>query len=120
MHPRPRRPRAALATAAAVAALGVLGGCMGDPPPDPSAAPLELVLQSCTLNREAVAAGGRTMAVVGKGRATLTDPQGSVVLTAPGGEESPAEVQLTAGTYGVTCEPEGGGLGEAELKVSAG
>ncbi len=109
----------AVAALAALAALTGLAGCAGDPEPDPSTAPLELVLEQCTLNRPSVAAGSHTVAVVGKGRATVTDPQGAVVLTAPGGEEQPAEVQLAAGTYGVTCEPEGGGLGEAELEVSA-
>jgi hypothetical protein len=115
-----RSARTAVCAVAALAALTGLAGCAGDPEPDPSTAPLELVLAECTLNRPSVAAGPHTMAVVGKGRATVTDPQGAVVLTAPGGEEQPAEVQLAAGTYGVTCEPEGGGLGEAELEVSAG
>jgi hypothetical protein len=80
---------------------------------------LEVVLDSCEVNRASVAAGGHTVTVVGQGRATLTDPQGGVVLTAPGGEEAPAEIQLAAGTYGVTCEPEGGGVGEAQLRVTA-
>jgi hypothetical protein len=103
-----------------VAALTTLGGCAGDPEPVRSTAPLEVVLERCTLNRPSVEAGGHTLAVVGRGRATITDPRGDVVLTAPGGEEAPAELQLTAGTYGVTCEPEGGGVGEAELRVDAG
>ncbi len=109
-----------MAAALTVAALATLGGCAGDPEPAPSTAPLEVVLERCTLNRPTVAAGGHTLAVVGRGRATVTDPRGEVVLTAPGGEEAPAELQLAAGTYGVTCEPEGGGVGEAELRVSAG
>ena len=115
-----RTTRTVVFAVAALAVLTGLAGCAGDPDPDPATAPLELVLEQCTLNRPSVAAGPHTMAVVGKGRATVTDPQGAVVLTAPGGEEQPAEVQLAAGTYGVTCEPEGGGLGEAELEVSAG
>jgi hypothetical protein len=115
-----RTARAAVCAVAALAVLTGLAGCAGDPEPDPSTAPLELVLEECTLNRPSVAAGPHTVAVVGKGRATVTDPQGAVVLTAPGGEEQPAEVQLAAGTYGVTCEPESGELGEAELEVSAG
>ena len=123
-HPRQRRPastvRLAICAVATLTILTGLAGCAGDPEPDPSSAPLELVLDQCTLNRPSVAAGPHTMAVVGKGRATVTDPHGAVVLTAPGDEEEPAEVQLAAGTYGLTCEPEGGRLGEAELKVSAG
>jgi len=97
-----------------------LAGCAGDPEPEPSSAPLEVVLDSCRLNRPSVTAGGHTLAVVGRGRATVTDPQGAVVLTAPGGEEAPADLQLGAGTYDITCEPEGGRLGAAQLKVAAG
>ena len=91
---------------------------MGDPPPDPSSAPLEVVLDSCTLNRPSVREGSHPVAIVGTGRVTVTDPAGSVVLTARGGEETPAEVTLAgAGTYGVACEPEGGRMAEAELLV---
>lgn len=103
----------------AAAALAVMAGCMGDPPPAPETAPLEVVLESCTLNRPSVKAGGHDVAVVGSGRATFTDPAGSVVLTAPGDEETPAQIQLDAGTYGVVCEPEGGDVGEARLEVDS-
>ena len=112
-------PRARLPLVALVAAVAALGGCVGDPEPDPSIAPLEVVLDGCQLNRESVAAGGHTLAVVGRGRATVTDPRGAVVLTAPGGEEAPAGIELAGGTYAVTCEPEGGRVGEAELRVTA-
>jgi hypothetical protein len=92
-------------------------GCGGDPAPEPSAAPLEVALDGCSLNRPTVGAGSHQVAIVGQGRATLTDPAGGVVLTARGGEETPAELQMAAGTYTVTCEPEGGRLGEARLEV---
>jgi hypothetical protein len=112
--------RVGLAAPALATLVVVLAGCAGDPEPEPSSAPLELVLESCRLNRASVTAGGHTLAVLGQGRATVTDPQGAVVLTAPGGEEAPADLQLTAGTYGITCEPEAGRLGEAQLTVAAG
>jgi hypothetical protein len=117
----PIRLAAALASLCAAAAVATLGACTGgDPAPEPRDAPLEVVLDGCRVNRESVAAGGHDVTVVGRGRATVTDPQGSVVLTAPGGEEAPAQIQLVAGTYDVTCEPEGGGVGEAQLRVTTG
>jgi hypothetical protein len=78
-----------------------------------------VVLASCALNRPSVAAGGHTLAVVGQGRVTVSDPGGQVVLTARGGEPTPATLQLEPGRYAVTCEPEGGRLGEAVLVVDA-
>jgi len=113
--------RLALRTDAAALALAALGGlvaCSGDPEPRPSSNGLEVVLDGCRINRASVPAGAHTVRVVGSGRATVTDPQGAVVLTAPGGEEEPADLSLSRGTYDVTCEPEGGRLGEAQLKVS--
>jgi hypothetical protein len=95
-----------------------VGGCSGDPEPRPSSSGLEVVLDGCRINVASVRAGSHTVRVVGRGRATVTDPQGAVVLTAPGGEEEPADLSLAKGTYDVTCEPEGGRLGEARLKVS--
>lgn len=117
---RHARGRAGSAAVALATVLVALVGCAGDPEPEPSSAPLELVLDGCRLNRASVTAGGHTLAVVGRGRATVTDPQGPVVLTALGGEEAPTDLQLGSGTYGITCEPEGGRLGEAQLKVAAG
>lgn len=101
----------------AATALALTAGCLGDPPPAPETAPLEVVLEGCTLNRPSVQAGGHDVAVVGSGRVTFTDPAGSVVLTAPGDEATPAQIELDAGTYGVVCEPAGGQLGEARLRV---
>lgn len=115
-----RRPLALHAGAAALALATVVGvaGCSGAPEPVPSSSGLEVVLDGCRINVTSVRAGAHTVRVVGSGRATVTDPQGEVVLTAPGGEEEPADLSLGRGTYDVTCEPEGGRLGEAQLKVS--
>jgi plastocyanin len=115
---RRRHATRAGATALALAAV-VVGatGCSADPAPQPRATGLEVVLDGCRVNLESVPAGAHTVRVVGSGRATVTDPQGAVVLTAPGGEEEPAHLALTKGTYDVTCEPEGGRLGEARLRV---
>jgi hypothetical protein len=117
----PGRRRFALRTGAAalaLAALAGLTGCGGAAEPKPSSNGLEVVLEGCRINRSSVPAGAHTVRVLGSGRATVTDPQGAVVLTAPGGEEEPADLSLSRGTYDVTCEPEGGRLGEAQLKVS--
>lgn len=113
----PLRPPRVLALALSALALSAVTGCMGDPPPAPESAPLELVLDSCSLNRPSVKAGAHAMAIVGQGRVTLSDPKGNVVLTARGDEATPADLTLSAGTYGLACEPEGGRLGEAELRV---
>ncbi|SES33988.1 hypothetical protein SAMN05216199_2959 [Pedococcus cremeus] len=118
---RPGRRRLALRTGAAaltLAALAGLAGCSGAAEPKPSSTGLEVVLEGCRINRSSVPAGAHSVRVLGSGRATVTDPQGAVVLTAPGGEEEPADLSLSRGTYDVTCEPEGGRLGEAQLKVS--
>ena len=40
-----------------------------------------------------------------------------MVLTARGDEATPADLTLSAGTYGLACEPEGGRLAEAQLRV---
>ena len=114
------RPLAHRVGAAALALAAVVGmaGCSGTPEPKPSSSGLEVVLDGCRMNVRSVPAGAHTVRVVGSGRATVTDPQGAVVLTAPGDEEEPADLSLSKGTYDVTCEPEGGRLGEARLKVS--
>ena len=102
----------------ALVAVAGVAGCSGDSEPKPSSSGLEVVLDGCRINNASVPAGAHTVRVVGSGRATVTDPQGAVVLTAPGGEEEPADLSLSRGTYDVTCEPEGGRVAEAQLKVS--
>lgn len=105
-----------------------LGGCflLADPPPDPSVAPLEVVVDSskvaeqCLLNRESVAAGTHEVTLLTEGRAAtvrVLDELGDVVFTGQavpgegegaGGPEGPPSVQLSAGEHTVECSPEGG------------
>ena len=115
---RPSGSRVLAAGLLGLAGLGMVSACAGDPAPPPKTAPLEVVLADCALNRPSVAPGQHALAVVGPGRVTVSDPAGNVVLTARGEEGTPADLQITArGTYDLTCEPEGGRLGEARLEV---
>jgi hypothetical protein len=77
-----------------------LTACLGDPPPDPETAPLEVVLDGCVLNRDEVAAGPHEVALVGDGRLVVTDEDGDEVLSLPGGS---AELVTTTQTYTFTC-----------------
>jgi hypothetical protein len=113
-----RRPLLAAAlTVLGTATLAGLAGCAGDDAPDTASGPLTLVVDDCRVSHRTVPAGRHAVAVEGQGRVTLTDPGGGVVLTARGGEE-PAELELSVGTYGVTCEPEGGAVGETRVRVT--
>ncbi|HEY7717548.1 MAG TPA: hypothetical protein VH915_02235 [Pedococcus sp.] len=113
----PRRLASLGAGFALLAAVPALCGCGGDPRVEPDAGALELALDRCTLSRASVPAGAHSMAVVGQGRVTISDPRGEVVLTARGGEPDPSRLELAAGTYSIACEPDGGRLAEAELRV---
>jgi hypothetical protein len=113
----PRRGVSLGAGAGLLAAVVALGGCAGDRQAAPDTRPLELTLDGCSLSRASVPAGGHSMAVVGQGRVTVSDPRGEVVLTARGGEPDPSRLELAAGTYTMACEPDGGRLAEAELRV---
>lgn len=100
---------------AAVAALGLLcGACtgstgpsssstavigLGDPEPAPSVAPLEIVLESCSLNRPSVAPGTHEVALVGTGTVTFTDSSGVVVATFTGAGDIVTEREV----YTITC-----------------
>jgi hypothetical protein len=103
--------------------LGLAGCSIGDPPPDPSVAPLEIVVESsqaeegCLLNRESVAAGTHEVTVISEGRPAtvrIVDESGQVVFTnsdmtgGGGPDEGSASVQLARGRHVVECIPEGG------------
>lgn len=66
-------------------ALPIVAGCLGDPPPDPATALLEVVLDGCVLNRHEVAPGPHEVALVGSGRLLVTDESGEQVAALPGG-----------------------------------
>lgn len=73
---------------------------LGDPPPDPTEAPLEVVLASCLLNRDEVGAGTHNVAVVGAGSLVVTDESGAAVLTLSSGN---ADLVTGKQTYTFTC-----------------
>lgn len=78
---------------------GALGGCLGDPPPDPATAPLEVVLDGCALNRPDVAPGTHQLALVGSGELVVDDESGQEVHRT----ESGGELVTEEGTYTFTC-----------------
>lgn len=107
---------------------------MGDPPPDPSTAPLEVVANSpddgrCLLNREDVAAGMHEVSVITErsdATVALRDETGQTVFQSedpqvpPADEEpEPAGVELVEGQYTVICQYPDGTTGETPLTVTA-
>lgn len=117
--------------------LPVVAACLGDPPPDPAVAALEVIVSSrsqpeqpCLLNRTQVAAGEHEVTLVGE-----SGPASVVFRTAagaevfrgavgegggeqvPAGTEGPASVHLEAGTYRVECLPSRGPVSAVELRV---
>jgi hypothetical protein len=128
----------------AVGALGVTG-CLGDPPPDPRTAPLEVVANGkdagkCALNREDVAPGRHEVLVITEGtQATveLHDARGRVLFRQKGDTwPQPSDgksvrevivtgaqddyVKLAAGEYTFVCRYRGGPTGDAQLTVVPG
>jgi hypothetical protein len=118
----------------AVGLVVLLMSSMGDPPPDPSEAPLEVVANDaddsrCILNREDVAAGVHDFLVITEGSEATVElrdevgtavfesegPQGSAVVE---GQEGTAALQLGAGRYTVVCQYPDGSTGETPLIVS--
>lgn len=128
---------------ALIIAAGVLGAfvlvigfmfSMGDPPPDPSEAPLEVVAndadgESCILNREDVAAGRHEFAVITEGSGAAVElhdetgnavfrsdnPEGSAVAE---GQEGIGALELSEGQYTVVCLYPDGARGETPLVVT--
>ena len=107
--------------------------CLGDPPPDPRVAPLEIVAgsrqrpdQPCVLSRDEVSAGTHEVSVVaenGPAVVRLRDRAGGVVFEAEGaGGSGPAPhlVRLSQGTYTVECRLSAGSLPGATLRVVPG
>ena len=93
----------------------LLTGCpfMGDPPPDPAVAPIEVVakVDACLLNRDSVAAGTHdTIVIVEQGTARVRLLQDDrLVQELPIVPEpiTPTPVQLPEGEYTVECVVDG-------------
>jgi hypothetical protein len=126
------RERIALRSVLAASAVLLLAGCLGDAPPDPASAPLEVVVRSsqlpdepCLLNREEVAAGDHEVTVFDEsgetGTVVLRDPTGAVVFetAAAGSQAAQGSVTLAAGEHVVQCLSGGTLLGEVRLQVVA-
>ena len=107
------------AAAIALAAAGTTAAC-GDPEPDPSTAPIEVVANSlakpneaCILNRTSVGAGTHEVVVIAESAPALVrvqDSNGRPILdltVAPGATQS-SSVVLEPGAYAVSCAAEGG------------
>ncbi|WP_139186294.1 hypothetical protein [Arthrobacter subterraneus] len=107
---------------------------MGDPPPDPSTAPLEVVANSpddgrCLLNREDVAAGVHEVAVITESSGAtvvLRDEAGQTVFQSEDPQVPPADeepeatgVELVEGQYTALCQYPDGTTGETPLTVTA-
>ena len=113
----------------------VLMFSMGDPPPDPSTAPLEVVVNDaedgrCILNREDVAAGVHEFVVIAEGSGATVELRDQTGQTVFQPEDPPASavgeqqegagvVELVEGRYTVVCQYPGGATDEARLIVTA-
>ena len=106
----------------------LFSGCMfvGDPPPEPNVAPIEVVAKpdSCLLSRDSVAAGTHEVVVImeaGSGRVRLTK-DGEVVLDRPirdqAGVSDQSELELQQGSYVIECVVDGQ-TSTADLVVTA-
>lgn len=107
-----------------------LTGCpsFGDPAPDPSVAPLEIVVEGCVLNRESVAAGTHEVTVISQGQPAtvrIVNESGQVVFTTKaiaggvGPDAGSPSVELASGRHVVECSPEGGTSMSVPLQVDA-
>lgn len=91
---------------AAGACCVLLSACLGDPPPDPATAPLEVVLDGCVLNRDAVGPGRHELSLIGSGSLVVSDESGAEMLSAEGaGGRVAASTSLTTSeqTYTFAC-----------------
>lgn len=92
-----------------------VAGCLGDPPPDPESAPLEIVMDGCKLNRSDVAAGTHDVSVIGAGVVEVSDASGEVVLSVSSEENGRGLLETTVQSYTVRCTTSSGVEGSAEL-----
>ncbi len=119
MRTGPNRPHAGtggLRGLLMVAPALLVAGCLGDPPPPPSSAPLEVVIEGCELNRSDVAAGTHDVSVVGAGVVEILDASGQVVLSVSSEDVGRGQLETTAQTYTVRCTPSSGVASSTELE----
>lgn len=102
-----------------VAVLSV-SGCFGDPAPDPTTAPMEIVVDGCALNRSQVGAGTHDVSVVGAGEVEIVDAAGKVVLSLSSTTNGQGKLTTTAQTYTVTCTTAAGVEASAVLSSTTG
>lgn len=101
-----RKPTSALRLVVVWLLVCPLAGCFGDPPPDPATAPLEVILDECTLNRPDVAPGTHQVDVFryegqGPGVVVVTDEDAQQVLSVDSG--GGGELVTTEQTYTFSC-----------------
>jgi hypothetical protein len=109
-------PRAASAATLGIAA--VLVGC-GDPPPDRSSAPVEIILPGCSLNRPSIAPGSHEFSVVGAGTVKVLDPAHEEVAAITGPTTTPEVVTIEfLGKHTINCIADSGDPTAATLDVT--
>lgn len=94
-----------------------LAGCLGDPAPHPTEAPLEIVLDSCSLNRGSVQVGTHDFAAVGEGVALVKDPSGNDQFEVDASGHPPEAHPLTEGTWTIECTTPGKPVATVQLRV---
>ena len=109
-----------LTTATVAIALAIITAACGDPEPDPSTAPIEVVANSlakpgeaCILNRTSVGAGTHELVVIAESapaQVRVQDSNGEPILdlTVAQGATQSSSVVLEPGAYAVSCAAEGG------------
>ena len=113
----PRWGSVPLRIAGTLACTVLLSSCFGDPAPDPATAPLEVVLDSCALNRDEVAPGTHEVSIVGAGQLLVTDESNTEVLTTSSDGHGTGQLVATEQVYTFTCIADGG-ESETSLTVS--
>ena len=93
----------------------MVAGCLGDPPPPASSAPLEIIIEGCELNRSTVAAGTHEVSAVGAGLVEIVDASGQVVLSVVSEDIGQGQLETTAQTYTIRCTPSSGVESSTEL-----
>lgn len=112
---RPKTGTAGLRGLLIVVPALMVAGCLGDPPPPASSAPVEVVIEGCELNRSEIAAGTHEVSVVGAGLVEIVDASGQVVLSVSSEDVGQGRLETTAQTYTIRCNPSSGVESSTEL-----